>query len=114
RDTRGLIAMHADRLDLDRYPVALARGEAAVLDHAEALLQRLVGILEDRARDGAGAEVAIVLIVPVGEAFARQPEAERARGLLHLGARQRDIDDPVVDGLDRAADRQRIILAHCR
>src|SRR5205085_9351999 len=88
-DGGGLVAMHADGLDLDVDPLAVARGEAAVLDHAEALLQRLVGILEHRARDRARAEVAVVLVVAVGEALARQPEPERARGLLHLRARPR-------------------------
>src|SRR5206468_7799297 len=78
RDGGRLVAMHANRLDRDVHPVSLSRCQAAIAHHAEALRQRLVWILEDGSWDRTRAEVAVVLVVAVGEAFARQAKAQLA------------------------------------
>src|SRR5262245_46285108 len=61
------VAMDAESVHVDLHLLAVARNDLPVANHAHCLLGGLLRILQNRALNGAGGKVAVIVVKAVGE-----------------------------------------------
>ena len=84
------VAVHANRVGLDRDIAAVDRAHHLFAQHAEDALCCFLGIVQERVRLGARDERTVGLIIAIGKNFARNPQPDRLAGAGERAAARRE------------------------
>ena len=110
----GVVAVDADRVDLDRDLLAGDADHDAFLDELHDARHGDGRIVQDRSLDLARHQHGIVVICAVGKDFARAVQAQLLARLFQLAARHDDEQHVRVDLLDRTGCRRGQPFVHRR